>query len=131
MSNKTTLQSNNALISQSNTNLQALINTANALPDAGSGGSGGGSVETCTITITPDGMISPDSPTYWYTDAETMTIKSLSTQKATIMVPKNSIIVIVNWTSSSMVTGSCNRIFYSGGHTAYQITGDCAFKCSM
>lgn len=49
MSNKTTLQSNNALISQNNTDLQALINTANALPDAGGGG--GGSVETCDATI--------------------------------------------------------------------------------
>ena len=42
MSNKTRLQTNN-------TNLQALIDKANALPDAGS--SGGGSVETCTVNI--------------------------------------------------------------------------------
>lgn len=42
MSNKTRLQTNNI-------NLQALIDKANALPDAGSGG---GSVETCTVTIT-------------------------------------------------------------------------------
>ena len=42
MSNKTRLQTNN-------TNLQALIDKANALPDAGSGG--GASVETCTVTI--------------------------------------------------------------------------------
>ena len=43
MSNKTRLQTNN-------TNLQALIDKANALPEAGSG-TGGGSVETCTVTI--------------------------------------------------------------------------------
>ena len=42
MSNKTRLQANN-------TNLQALIDKANALPEAGSGG---GSVETCTVTMT-------------------------------------------------------------------------------
>ena len=42
MSNKTRLQTNN-------TNLQALIDKANALPEAGSGGSA--SVETCTVTI--------------------------------------------------------------------------------
>lgn len=53
MSNKTTLQNNNAIISQNNTDLQALINTANALPDAG----GGGSVETCTVTMTTDMII--------------------------------------------------------------------------
>lgn len=44
MSNKSRLQINN-------TNLQALISKANALPNAGSG-SGGGSLETCTVTIT-------------------------------------------------------------------------------
>lgn len=44
MSNKSRLQTNN-------TNLQALINKANALPDAGSGGSGA-NIETCTVTIT-------------------------------------------------------------------------------
>jgi hypothetical protein len=41
MSNKTTIQSHN-------TRLQNLIDTANSLPDAGSGG---GAVETCTVTI--------------------------------------------------------------------------------
>lgn len=45
MSNKIRLQTNN-------TNLQALIDKANALPEAGSGG--GGSVETCTVEITSD-----------------------------------------------------------------------------
>ena len=43
MSNKTRLQTNN-------TNLQTLIDKANALPDAGSGS--GGSVETCTVIFT-------------------------------------------------------------------------------
>jgi hypothetical protein len=42
MSNKSRLQTNN-------TNLQALIDKANALPDAGSGS--GGEVETCTIRL--------------------------------------------------------------------------------
>lgn len=45
MSNKTRLQTNNM-------NLQALIDKANALPDAGSGG--GGNIETCTVTLTAD-----------------------------------------------------------------------------
>jgi hypothetical protein len=49
MSNKSRLQINN-------TNLQALIDKANALPDAGSGS--GGSVETCTVTINKTGAFS-------------------------------------------------------------------------
>lgn len=121
MSNKSRLQTNN-------TNLQELINKANALPDAGGGG---GSVESCTITITPYIMLAPTSPTYWYTDAETITIKSLSTQDATIAVPKNSIIVILGWSSDSTTTGSCSQIFYNSMYAAYQITGDCAFKYGM
>lgn len=46
MSYLTQLQTNN-------TNLQACINKANALPEAGSGG-GGGSVETCTVNISSE-----------------------------------------------------------------------------
>lgn len=47
MSNKSRLQANN-------TNLQALIDKANALPNAGGGGGSGssGSVETCNLAIT-------------------------------------------------------------------------------
>lgn len=44
MDYKTELQSNN-------TDLQALIAKANALPDAGSGGTGGANIETCTIRL--------------------------------------------------------------------------------
>ena len=50
MSNKSRLHTNN-------TNLQTLIDKANALPEAsgssggGSGGSGSGSIETCTLTV--------------------------------------------------------------------------------
>lgn len=48
MSNKTRLQTNN-------TNLQLLIDKANALPDAGSGG--GASVETCTLVVEGSVMV--------------------------------------------------------------------------
>ena len=60
MSNKSRLQTNN-------TNLQALIAKANALPSAGSGGSsGGGSLETCTVTIT--GLADPDTYIHYIDD---------------------------------------------------------------
>lgn len=95
------------------------------------GSGGGGSVETCTITISPDTMIAPESPTYYYTDATTMTIASLSTQNALITVPKNSIIAIVGWSSYSLTSGLCSEIFYNNFHAAYQITGDCVFTFCM
>ena len=44
MAYDTDLQSNNA-------ELQEILNTINALPEAGSGGSGGGSLDTCTLKI--------------------------------------------------------------------------------
>lgn len=40
-------------LQQHNTDLQGLIDKANVLPDAGSGG--GGSLETCTVTVTFSG----------------------------------------------------------------------------
>ena len=116
----------NEQIQQHNTTLQALIDTANALPEAGSG-SGGGSVETCTVTISPDIMNSFTSPTYYYTEAISMTIQSLTTQDATIIVPKNTILIIINWSSYSLADGACNQIFYNSIYTAYEITGDCTF----
>lgn len=39
------------ILQQHNTDLQGLIDKANALPDAGSGGGGGASVETCTLVV--------------------------------------------------------------------------------
>lgn len=51
MSNKTTLQTNNNKLSTNNTDLASILNTINNLPEAGSGGSGGGSVDTCTVTL--------------------------------------------------------------------------------
>ena len=92
---------------------------------------GGGGVETCIVTIEPyHGVASPISPTYYYTDAETMTIESISTQNAVLTIPKNSIIAIIEWNSQSSASGSCSQIFYFGGNAAYQITGDCKFTYS-
>ena len=94
MSNKTTLQSNNALISQNNTDLQALINTANALPEAGSG-SGDSGVETCTVTIVNNSDKGFDCYGTWYDG----TILSYGTNvpdgdSTTITAIKNSFIAI-------------------------------------
>lgn len=51
MSNKTQLQTNNTDLDALIARVNAAKDTASSLPDAGSGGSGGGSVETCTVTI--------------------------------------------------------------------------------
>lgn len=52
MSNATTLQTNNNKLSANNTDLASILNTINNLPEAGSsGGSGGTSIDTCTVKI--------------------------------------------------------------------------------
>lgn len=49
MSNKTQLQTNNTNLASYTDRVSALIDVANSLPEAG--GSGGGSVDTCTVNI--------------------------------------------------------------------------------
>ena len=61
MSNKSRLQTNN-------TNLQALINKANALPEAGSGG--GGSAEGCVLELLADAPMGEDLITIYSVDPE-------------------------------------------------------------
>ena len=71
MSNKSRLQTNNI-------NLQELINKANALPDAGSGGSGGGtSGGTVSVTIYNQ---SANPVYYWDANGAMCEVASYSTQ---------------------------------------------------
>ena len=51
MSNKTTLQTNNATISTNNTELASILNTINNLPEAGGGDTA--EIEDVFITNTP------------------------------------------------------------------------------
>ena len=92
-----------------------------------SGGSsgGGGSVETCTVTISMDGPPQPEIATIYYTDASTLTVKSITTQETTLTVPTNTIVAITGWTSMSESSGSCNQLYYGYQYSAYQITGNC------
>ena len=99
----------------------ATLNTT--LANKAAGGSGGGSVETCTVTITTSAP-TLEMPTFYYTDAATLTVKSTSTLNGTIMVPVNSIIAIVNWSSMSESSGSCSQLFYNTMHAAYEINGN-------
>lgn len=126
MSNKTQLQTNNTALDGYIARINAAKEVAAGLPEAG----GGGSVETCTVTITND-MLSPETPTFYYTDASTLTVKSISTSDGSIAVPKNSIIAISNWSSMCSATGSANQLLYNYAQAAYEITGDCTLIYSM
>lgn len=108
MSNKTRLQTNN-------TNIQALIDKANALPDAGGSG-GGATIETYTGTLSKSGMMPPDSlyGTLWYTDAS-LTIQNvqISSFPYSFTVVKNSIIYWEDQLDISFKSGTNITKIYS------------------
>jgi hypothetical protein len=99
MSNKTRLQTNN-------TNLQALIDKANALPDAG-----GSSIETCEVVLHDDTF----SVTWYYTDAE-MSIKTFKGVHTEITVAKNTTVTGVGTgAGTGAVYGEAMQIYSSPG----------------
>ena len=121
MSNKSRLQTNN-------TNLQNLINKANALPNAGSGGSSGG-VETCTVEIICDGPTSGEEIIY-YTDGSS-TLKSAPfpnfMESSSVTVLKNSIICVSSGyfvkfgnAEDIPVYSSADRVLFVFGDTTLQ-----------
>jgi hypothetical protein len=131
MLNKTQLQTNNNTLEALITRVNAAKDTAASLPEAG----GGSEIQTCTITITKDAgdYFNPaapaiETPTFYYVDASTLTIQSISTLDAIIVVPVNSIIVVTEWTSMYNKSGLCTEIFYHMGRAAFAINGDCTLK---
>ena len=93
MSNKTQLQTNNTALDGYIARINAAKDVAARLPEAG--GSGGGSVETCTLTV------NGDTPTdgiekLWYIDGSSEIKSALLPSfgnSVTINVMKNSIFV--------------------------------------
>jgi hypothetical protein len=85
MSNKTRLQTNNI-------NLQNLITKANNLPDAGSGG---GSVETCTLILNGEGPGFSDAAIYYLNSSNALIADTFPNfnESKTYTILKNSIIV--------------------------------------
>lgn len=61
-------------LSKNTTDLQAILDAVNALPDAGGGSGGGGSVETCDVTVS---LLEGQIRSYAYTglvDGELVTV---------------------------------------------------------
>jgi hypothetical protein len=85
-----------------------------------SGGSGGGSVETCTVTIIPSG----DSTVYYSYNGQCLSETFSNTKILT--VTKGTIITIyMGWSPNSSQTGNCEKLWYSMASAAYAIYGDC------
>lgn len=115
----TNLQNNTA-------SLQAILETVNNLPEAGSGSGGDTSIETCTVQMR-EGALSPSFPTFYYTDIN-FTPKTLQSLTASFTVPKNTIVAIKDWTPMSTATEGAVQLFYYTTFAAYQITSDCILE---
>lgn len=112
------------------TDLEAAVD---ALPDAGSGGSGG-SVETCTVTITYAGPPLPNTEgKIYYTDSSCTTNEVLYAWGDTFEVIKGSVVVCggdysfpissgTNYTYLKSVDGAAGKV------VIYTVTGDVTFN---
>lgn len=118
MSNKSRLQTNN-------TNLQALIDKANMLPDA-SGSSG--SVETCTVTVIQSDRLATTK--IYYTNENCKLCSDEFTAwfegQAEYSVIKNTIICFSSTTIQITESGSVTSI----DSRSYAVTGDATFTLS-
>ena len=117
MSNKSRLQTNN-------TNLQALINKANALPDAG-GGSGGGSVEMCTVTIKVNAPVMNDYTVYSSNSNLQVVTTTVSSGGGTFQAAKGTIAMVTPWESMSNDDNQIFKTAYNGGCGVWIITENC------
>lgn len=103
--------------------LQAILDKVNALPNAGSGG---GSVETCTVTITQIGgnvIVPMEDAIMFYTGADGMITSQFVNNGSIVTVVKNSLVVLHTWSNNATATNA-EEISSHLGCTGYKITGD-------
>ena len=109
------MSTNKERLQQNNINLQTLIGKANALPDAGSGGS---AIETCTITIST--LPQPDTSLY-YVDGSMNFCKADNIMKGNSFTAlKNSIIIVTS--NDINVSGTTLKSKF-GLNSIFQVTG--------
>ena len=88
-------------------------------------GSGGGSVETCYCQIMCDAP-AMDACTVTYTNADMqITTRTFDLMSGTrVEVVKGTIVTITPWSTMTICSGECTKIFTSGTGGAYSINGD-------
>jgi hypothetical protein len=94
MSNKTQLQTNNTALDGYIARINAAKEVAASLPEAGGSG-GGGSIETCTVTINGDGPLFGNEIIYYSNGTGALQSSDFPdfAETITISVQKNSILV--------------------------------------
>lgn len=87
----------------------------------GSGGSSGGSAETCTISIT--GMADPGSMIYYIDDTGAFCESDLMFGPSTYKVMKNSILGLWECSTSSVISGAVKKITGGMYYHLFYVTG--------
>lgn len=133
----------NSRLQEANTDLQSLIDKANALPDAGSGSGGGGggaAIETCTVTI-HESYSNPFPPggTSFLVYCTTLNDGVLQASKFKVLCEETtsisnvvcgSIVTMDDFSfegvDNVMVDGDCELVGGDGGFTnTFTVGGDC------
>lgn len=117
MSQKSDLQANNV-------DLQSILNTINALPEAGAGGS----LETVTLTFVEDGPVNCFERYFVYTPENGVPICSVDEYDSgqQLKIIKNSLIV-----TETTLYGNVQRIDTPFSVRIYVVLGDCYFICNL
>lgn len=99
MSNKINIQTNNTTLGNYIDRVEVLTEIASGLPEAGSGGSSGGGVETCTVTIIDDGGYGMNMQ---YTDSN-QNLLDVEMPNGAYDVAKNTILVYSVFSGSAII----------------------------
>lgn len=93
---------------------------------SGGGSSGGGSIETCTVTIIiDDSMPAIDIPTATYTNASMQIVSEILSSQSTLAIAKGTILVTIGGSSMDEVaSGAAERIEFGKGQTTFKINGN-------
>lgn len=122
MSNKSRLQENN-------TNLQALIDKANALPDAGGGNSGTGT-SSVTIEYNPSGWMTNIEVHYLTPDGFRTNEKLRESNIISVM---NGFLIFYDSMGEEHLceySGGVTELVSNNGINTFNVTGDCSITIS-
>lgn len=105
----------NSQLQSNNTDLQQVLET---LQHKAAGGNS--PLETCTVQFEKEGLAPPAEFIVHYIDIN-FTYQVLNDYDS-ILVPKNTIIAIENWSAIAIASSGATQLFYNTGSTAYLIT---------
>ena len=93
------------------------------------GGSGGGSVEMCTVVVTLDAP-SIEPPKVYYTDSNMSVQVNDVPGELNLSIPIGTLLLTTGGSSMDSISGNGQKIWYGMGNTVFQINGNSAIYVS-